>query len=191
MTLEDFGESLCAIIPDNIPIDLLLNGQIDSKKRNKQKPRGGAAPREAITIKVTPLRALLNRETCARGSQEWFHRKIENSDFSFTTSSLLNELDITSSSLKLSEDSCYPKDIVNKKRCRRSSSSLTSINVNEIERTTETHVNGIVGKGDLIGVDRFSFTQPIKKDSRLANDWLNVSNKDLSEKSLRVTELSV
>lgn len=46
--------------------------------------------------------------------------------------------------------------------------------------------------GELIGVDRFYFTQPIKKDpTRGFRDWLKVPKGRIAERSLRVTELQV
>lgn len=46
--------------------------------------------------------------------------------------------------------------------------------------------------GELIGVDRFYFTQPMKKDPvRGFRDWLKVPKGRMAERSLRVTELTV
>lgn len=45
---------------------------------------------------------------------------------------------------------------------------------------------------ELIGVDRFYFTQPIKRDPvRGFRDWLKVPKGSIAERSLRVTELQV
>lgn len=47
-------------------------------------------------------------------------------------------------------------------------------------------------KGEPVGVDRFYFTQPIRKDPvRGFRDWLKVPKHQIAERSLRVTELQV
>ena len=46
--------------------------------------------------------------------------------------------------------------------------------------------------GELIGLDKFYFTQPMKKDpQRGFRDWLKVPKGSIARRSLRVTELQV
>ena len=50
----------------------------------------------------------------------------------------------------------------------------------------------VIGGGNIVGVDKFSFTQPIKKDKlRGIKDCLTSPVGDFSEKTLRVTQITV
>lgn len=58
------------------------------------------------------------------------------------------------------------------------------------EHSNESDKEGL--RGEPIGVDRFYFTQPIRKDPvRGFRDWLKVPRNQIAERSLRVTELQV
>jgi len=64
----------------------------------------------------------------------------------------------------------------------------TSLSLHEY--ANESDKDGL--KGEPIGVDRFYFTQPMRKDPvRGFRDWLKVPSNQIAERSLRVTELQV
>lgn len=69
-------------------------------------------------------------------------------------------------------------------------SNVRKSSVSHHSPTHEFDKDGV--NGELIGVDRFYFTQPMKKDPvRGFRDWLKVPKGRIAERSLRVTELQV
>merc|ERR1711862_697157 len=76
-TVVDFGkrigDMLKSLLPENTPIDLVLDdGKPEEPKPKRPKKRIGGPPIEPVKIKVTPLRAIIQREGLYRGSLEWF-----------------------------------------------------------------------------------------------------------------------
>ena len=69
-------------------------------------------------------------------------------------------------------------------------SGLRSTNRNLSHHNVSHNKGGV--NGEPIGVDKFYFTQPMKKDPvRGFRDWLKVPKGRIAERSLRVTELQV
>jgi len=193
--LEEFCKGirqvLTAILPDKTPINLVLDDgrvQDTKKQKNPRRPLGGL-PREAITIKVTPLKPLLSMDKCPRGSAEWFYQQTEIADFSIPKTA---RSDV--SSRVAGSQSIRPG---NTARSFRPFSSMPS-NMNSFGRPTASHKtfrtlagrgNNTLGGGEEIGVNKFSFTQP--RDRLRGSRDLLKAHGDVSEKSLRVTELLV
>jgi len=192
--LEEFCKNLrevmTSILPEKTPIDLVLDdGRAqDSQKRKNPRRQLGAVPREPITIKVTPLKPLLSREKCLRGSAEWFYRQTEIADFSFTKAT--NAL---GTSRPTGQSSSRQENISRNRFQSRTFSSTGFGRPTDAQKTFRSmHRAGddLNGGGEEIGVNRFSFTQPRDK-LRGTRDLLKSPNGDVSEKSLRVTELLV
>ncbi len=168
MKLEEFCNSLCnvltSILPDKTPINLVLDdGRKQEPIRSKQRRPLGAVPREAITIKVTPLRALL-KYPCPRGTSEWFYRQLDGK-------------------------SMILKDLSNgyNSSHRNNHSSVAFGRPPEIDKTNN---NQSFGGGTVVGVNKFSFTQH-RDRQRASRDILKSRNGVVIEKSLKVTELQV
>ena len=168
MKLEEFCNSLCKvltlILPDKTPINLVLDdGRPQEPMRSNQRRLLGAVPREAITIKVTPLRALL-KYPCPRGTSEWFYRQLDGN------STILKDV-----------NTCFHTS----SRSQHSSVAFgRSQDVDTIEEN-EGSRGGVV-----IGVNKFSFTQH-KDRERATRDILKTQSGIVVEKSLKVTELQV
>jgi hypothetical protein len=195
--LEEFSKSLCqvltSILPEKTPVNLVLDdGRPQEQKRSSQRRPLGAVPREAITIKVTPLKPLL-KYPCARGTSEWFYRQIEIADFSSP------KISKHSQSTKAMGENSMRFDSLSRNRYS-SISTGSSSKVNRFGRPSNGHQGSYnVGNGDtdtmggggaIIGVKRFSFTQS-RDRQRGARDILKAHNGDVFEKSLKVTELLV
>ena len=174
--LEMFCDSLVevirSILPEKTPIETVKDdGRIHEPQKRDQWRMG--PPREAITIKVTPLRPLMDKNNCARGTSEWFYKQSQILGHSlskkFKTSSAANDRLF----------SVVPPNLSRSTGMQNTSSG------------GKYQTNGsTIGCGDLIGVHKFSFTQP-KDRLRGCRDLLKAPNGDVSEKSLKVTELLV
>lgn len=200
--LTRFGESVKAamqgILRDNTPIDLVLDdGRAEEAKDWRSAPRRalGPTPLEPVKIKVTPLRALLRRAHKIRGTPEWFHQYTE---AAFSVSGGQDRLGMRNGR------SDSPRQFRSHHRkgnhSRSYSSSIFGSSGALTVRGTESNnftglasqdaISGSSTEGDLVGVDKFSFLQPIKRDrNRSSRDWLKAG--DFAEKSLRVTQLQV
>jgi len=205
--LDEFGtklsEMIKSILPDNSPIDLVLDDgrpEDASKWRSNQRRARGVAPLEPVKIKVTPLRPLLKRANRTRGTPEWFHLY---TDVAFTNGSSGEKY----SSGRYARSNFGGERNSSQYRSRGQSSSSTASVFAFGETSSSKFSNGATGTkchgsrgstcsfasndSELVGVDKFSFLQPIKKDrGRASRDWLKASG-DFSEKSLRVTQLQV
>ena len=221
--LEKFGKILAnvfkSILPDNTPIDLVLDdGRPDdsSQKRPQNRGRFGAAQREAIKIKVTPLRPLLKNESTFRGTPEWFYRQ---TDHAGASSSASGQSYHQSNSIRRAEDGTFSNQMHSPRQRSRSISSVPSSNGGSTAFSMHGNKNpshgdfgaafsgtattgssrgaeggdlSVTGGGEIVGVDRFSFTQPTKKHKARNNrEWLTTHSGDFAEKSLRVTQITV
>ena len=188
--LEEFCKNLKqtfkSIIHEKTDIELVLDDgrpQGTTKRKNKRRQLG-APIGESITIKVTPLKPLLSMDKCPRGSAEWFYQQTEIADFTFPTATV--------------STSHHANALNGSSRSFRPFSSINSNN-NSFGRPTNTHKtfrtlnnksdNAAEG-GEEVGVFKFSYTQP-RDRLRGSRDLLKAPNGDVSEKSLRVTELLV
>jgi len=204
--IKDFASRLESavrcILPNKTTIDLLLDDgsptltpkSTGSKSRNVI----GGAPIDPVKIKVTPLRPLFkteDNEKCFRGTPEWFQLKCEEHD---------NEAE-TEGSVRNSGGAVLSSLQHQRSQSTSTTNSLSSVGSLSMPvrrsafRSTHrkpSHHNSSHDKGgvngELIGIDRFYFTQPMKKDpARGFRDWLKVPNGRIAERSLRVTELQV
>jgi len=211
--LEEFGMTLKAVLkkvlPEKTPIDLVLDdGRPEDmgQRRPAQRSRLGAAPREPIKVKVTPLRPLLKMGRTFRGTAEWFYKQTEFS--SFTAPSALAHFGGVSNTVKGDGKgslrfSNSPRHRSAGSRSMSSSFSNSSFGPRASEGLASSGAIGasagnidsdiaVMGGGELVGVEKFSFTQPIKKDrARGSRDWLKAPSGDFAEKSLRVTQVTV
>ena len=215
--LAKFGKLLChvlkCVLPEKTPIDLVLDdGRPDEsgQKRQNQRRGLGAAPREAVKIKVTPLRPLLKNESTFRGTPEWFYRQTDFAGFSTRSPGQSN----TARRIPSTDEGTFHMGLSPRHRSHGSRSvsdvstgmSIGASFSGRFESGTVAASSGIIGgnhnnmNGDLsvmgggtiVGVDKFSFTQPIKKDRlRGSRDWLTSPVGDFSEKTLRVTQITV
>mmetsp|Transcript_27766 Transcript_27766/g.37134 ORF Transcript_27766/g.37134 Transcript_27766/m.37134 type:complete len:1380 (-) Transcript_27766:230-4369(-) len=217
--LEEFGKRLCemlkSILPEKTPIDLVLDdGRPEEivQRKNQRRPLG-AVTREPIKIKVTPLRPLFRKSY--RGSPEWFYQRTDLAGFSTPSAMNLSNGGNSARGSGISytdgDDKPFSRFSASPRNRGQTNSFATSLimpntSFDRYGKTSDTASFGsvglgnqelsgeiaIMGGGELIGVDKFSFTQPIKKDRlKGSRDWLKVPPGDFAEKSLRVTELQV
>ena len=186
--LEEFCRNirrvLRSILHEKTDIDLVLDDGRVQETSNKKNTRRqlGAVPRESMTIKVTPLKPLLSMDKCPRGSAEWFYQQTELAHVTVPMTSL------RATSRKFHNDHA--------KEFRPFSSIASNMNSfgrptarSESFRSVNQKSSAPIG-GEEIGVCKFSFTQP-RDRLRGSRDLLKASSGDVSEKSLRVTELLV
>jgi len=207
--IKDFASRLenavRCILPNKTMIDLVLD---DGSPTVTTKGAGGkrsnvvigGAPIEPVKIKVTPLRPLFkmeDNEKCFRGTPEWFQLKAEENEFDVEADgSGRNSVGVTLLSLhhKRSHSTSTTNSLGSHGSLSmpaRRSPFGSSHRKSSIANNNLSHDKGGVN-GELIGVDKFYFTQPMKKDpSRGFRDWLKVPNSGMAERSLRVTELQV
>ena len=166
---------------------------------NKRQTVGiGGAPSEPVKIKVTPLRPLFkieDNEKCFRGTPEWFQLKVEegvnvNDDGSARNTGLglaiLHERSHSYSTIN--SVGSAGSTVSGRIRPQDHSSNYRRSRHQHIRDSTDR--NG--ASGELIGLDKFYFTQPMKKDpQRGFRDWLKVPRGSIAKRSLRVTELQV
>ena len=217
--LEEFGTHIKNVIqsllPEDTPIDLFLDDGRPEEPPKRQTTKVRMAPGsslEPIKIKVTPLRPMIKGEINLRGSSEWFNNYIETPDIMYESKQTMNNhanANVTmlrpphnheKGNLKhtppihqagsRSSDSDY--------RTFSFSNSLPNIRerFGKMNDATNCGMSGdlttVVEGGSLIGVDRFHYTQPKKKDRRRGTrDYLKSSSGDFAEKNLRVTQLQV
>eukprot|EP00978_Attheya_sp_CCMP212_P024170 scaffold75561_cov55-Attheya_sp.AAC.3 len=217
--LGQFGEQLCemlrSILPDKTPIDLVLDDgrpEDQNQRRNNQRRPLGAAPLQPVKIKVTPLRPLIKNEKHIRGTPEWFYGQTAFAGFSVPPAiqSLSGSSGtrraghgdgdtVASSRFGTSPRHRSSNDSRSMSRAFAATNSATmgmrSSNSMSQFAGGGSEVRGatsIIGGGKLMGVDKFSFTQPIQKNrQRGSRDWLKAPSGDFAEKSLRVTQLQV
>ena len=219
--LEKFGRALCSVLkcvlPEKTPIDLVLDDgrPEDSSQRKHNQRRGlGATNREPIKIKVTPLRPLMRRESSLRGTPEWFYKQTDYVGFSSRpsvqsyssgTGRRAPSMDEGTFHMGLSpRHRSYGSRTISDMSSGFSASSGTSFSGrmgshNGARSSSTVGANrdmggdlSVIGGGNIVGVDKFSFTQPIKKDKlRGSKDWLTSPVGDFSEKNLRVTQITV
>ena len=166
--LEEFSSTLNKVISSiysNIDIVIDDGRSHEPTKRPQRKLLG--ATREAITIKITPLRPVLSQDKCPRGTTEWFQKQIEMPNFS-----VMNQPKSANLSYGVFEHTTKP---------------------NHRDYSTRQYITDPAGnmtKNGLVGVNKFSFTQP-RDRFHGSRDLLKTPNGDISEKSLRVTQLLV
>lgn len=206
--IKDFASRLESaircILPSKTTIDLLLDDgspTMAPKSTSSKRPTViGGAPSEPVKIKVTPLRPLFkieDNEKCFRGTPEWFQLKTEEQEYDAnaegsgrnsigTTLSTLHKRSLSTSTA----NSLSSAGSVTMSKRTHSRSAYRKSSTFQHNSTHEYDMNG--ANGELIGVDRFYFTQPMKKDPmRGFRDWLKVPKGRIAERSLRVTELQV
>jgi hypothetical protein len=214
--LDQFGDKLSAVIrgilPENTPIDLVLDDGRPERyafNPNKRRPLG-PTPIEPVKIKVTPLRPLLKRADQIRGTPEWFYSYIDIAFAQASPSSSSHQSRGEGSSRIRSIGDVPRREYLPSHHSRHSSASVfaSSGSVSSVgtarvadrnsmstglKLPTGTREQPSAGEqGQLVGVDKFSFLQPARKDrNRSTRDaWLRNPG-DIADKSLRVTQLQV
>ncbi|KAL7554277.1 hypothetical protein ACHAWF_017721 [Thalassiosira exigua] len=205
--IKDFASrlenSLRSILPAKTMIDLTLD---DGSPMAPRAPGGkrsgviGGSTIEPVKIKITPLRPLFrieDEEQCFRGTPEWFQLKADKPEFeadgesgkySGASSLSLKHQRSQSCSASNSLSSVGSVTMSSKRSNFRSAYRKSSIPRQNLHDESDKH--GL--NGELIGADKFYFTQPMKRDpARGFRDWLNVPKARIAERSLRVTELQV
>lgn len=171
-------------------MNIVLDDGRPPQVRSKQRRQLGAIPREAIKVKVTPLKPLL-KYPCPRGTSEWFYRQTEVADFSvskttkhFHSSGILNENNMRYDSISRDRYSSNSSISSKANRFGRPSSEYRSV------RDFDNEEGDTNGGGAVVGVKKFSFTQP-RDRKRGGRDILKAHNGDVFDKSLKVTKLLV
>eukprot|EP00804_Cyclotella_cryptica_P022229 CCRYP_017931-RA/>CCRYP_017931-RA protein AED:0.02 eAED:0.02 QI:5792/1/1/1/0.8/0.81/11/115/2214 len=194
--------SVRAILPVKSTIDLLLD---DGSPTMAAKTTGGkrqavigGAPIEPIKIKVTPLRPLFkmeDTEKCFRGTPEWFQLKTDEYDYMMEAEGKAQgnpngmfwhqrQISLLTANTLSSSGSTTISN--------RRLSFLSNYRNLRPQQCFSTNFDKDVSNAETIGVDRFYFTQPAKRDPvRGFRDWLKVPTGSFAERSLRVTELQV
>lgn len=208
--IKDFASRLekavRGILPNKTVIDLTLD---DGSPTMAQRPTGGkragvvvgGAPIEPVKIKITPLRPLFkieDNEKCFRGTPEWFQLKAEENEYEADAESGRNSdrTSVTNLKHQRSHSSCTTNSLGSvgsvTMSSRRSAFRSTHRQSSTYQHKFTHEFDKGGANGELIGVDRFYFTQPMKKDPiRGFRDWLKVPKGRIAERSLRVTELQV
>lgn len=170
-------KTLTSILPDKTPIELVLDdGRVHEhgKTKQQQKRQLGAVLREQMIVKVTPLKPFLIQDKCTRGSAEWFYRQTDLINFS---------------EVKRSRK-------MHSKSVQNNFTVPLNLGGTIFDRQPETHSNQTfrsLGYEKTEGayesvVKRFSFAQP-RDRSKCSRDLFKGTDLDVTEKSLRVTEL--
>ena len=174
-------------------MNLVLDDGRPRNEMRQQQRRACAVPREAITIKVTPLKPLL-RLPYPRGASEWFHRQTEIAILSPQKQSKLRYANPVLGEIKHRYDSMS----MSRFRSSASTSSLQPQNRfgrpsvgNESMGVFENTEHETKGGGVVVGAKKFSFTQSRDRSKPGRDIILKVQGKGVFEKSLRVTELLV
>ena len=219
--LEKFGRALCSVLkcvlPEKTPIDLVLDDgrPEDSSQRKHNQRRGlGATNREPVKIKVTPLRPMMKRESSLRGTPEWFYKQTDYAGFSSRPTVQSHNSGTGRRAPSMDEGTfhmgfsprhrSYGSRTVSDMSSGPSGSSGPSFSGRMgshygVQSSSTVGANrdiggdlSVIGGGNIVGVEKFSFTQPIKKDKiRGSKDWLTSPVGDFSEKTLRVTQITV
>ena len=147
-----------------------------------------------------------DNEKCFRGTPEWFQLKTDEQEYGVdkgssrgstrmgSTLSILHQrspsVSTTNSLSSTGSITLSRRSTISSRSYRKSWTSNHKI-LGGLEGDTHNYdLNGV--NGELVGVDRFYFTQPIEKDPvRGFRDWLKVPKGRIAEKCLRVTELQV
>jgi hypothetical protein len=178
-------------------IDLVLDDgspTVGAKSAAGKRQLGiGGAPSEPIKIKVTPLRPLFrieDTEKCFRGTPEWFQLKTDEYD-SILEAEAQGNAGLHQRQISVSTANTLSSSGSTTISNRRSSFLSNYRNTKSHQRFSSEYDKESASAG-TIGVDRFYFTQPAKKDPvRGFRDWLKVPTGSFAERSLRVTELQV
>lgn len=201
-SIKDFASrletSIRSILPSKSTIDIVLDDGSPVVPKNSGGKRGsalGPVAGESIKIKVTPLRPLFkieDKEKCFRGTPEWFQMKTDEYDEMMEEETagrmFLHQRQISSSSgagNTLSSSGSMSMTI-------RRTSLLSNFRNTRHPQSFSKDFDRDETISETIGVDRFYFTQPAKRDPvRGFRDWLKVPRGSFAERSLRVTELQV
>lgn len=213
--LDEFGDQLrdviTGILPENTPIDLVLDDGRPERYGFKPNQRRvlGSNPIEPVKIKVTPLRPLLKRANQIRGTPEWFYSYIDVAFAQVASSSSQQGYERGSSRRLRGHGDLLQREYLPSHHSRNSSTSvfassgsMSSVGTARVadksmstglKLPNDTREQPSAGEqGQLVGVDKFSFLQPARKDrNRSSRDaWLRNPG-DIADKSLRVTQLQV
>eukprot|EP00984_Skeletonema_dohrnii_P030698 scaffold22391_cov141-Skeletonema_dohrnii-CCMP3373.AAC.2 len=202
--IKDFAATLENAVRSILPSKTTIDMQIDDGSPTVTQKAGfgkrsnaiGGAPIEPIKIKITPLRPVFkveDSEKCFRGTPEWFQLKTEHyedardEDKKHQWKSLPSNHDRSISlSATHSIGSVGSTATVSNRRLSHQSRYRHA----RSQQNNGDDFDGI--NTELIGVDKFYFTQPTRKDpTRGFRDWLKVPKGKIAERSLRVTELQV
>lgn len=200
-SIKDFASrletSIRSILPAKSTIDIVLDDGSPVVPKNSGGKRGsalGGVAGEPIKIKVTPLRPLFkmeDTEKCFRGTPEWFQMKTDEYDQMMEPNSgtmFLHQRQISSSSGAGNTLSSTGSMSMSNRR----TSLLSNLRNSRHPQSFSKDFNQDGTASETIGVDRFYFTQPAKRDPvRGFKDWLKVPKGSFAERSLRVTELQV
>ena len=213
VSLDQFGEELEAviksIIPDKMPIHLLLDGhteeRFDDGSANYGFSRMGQPQLEPVKIKVTRLRPLFGRLAKARGLPEWFLHYV---DDAFSGSSTVDKGGMANGGgLRRAESSPSGGvfDGLDATRGHSRSFSASVYSVNSWSTTTvgqnrvSRPLHGVgdrssrlsgAQEGELSGVDKFCFIHA-RDRSKGSKDWWKAAKGNFMEKNLKVTQLQV
>jgi hypothetical protein len=198
-SIRDFASrletSIRSILPSKSTIDIVLDDGSPVVPKNSGGKRGsalGPVAGESMKIKVTPLRPLFkieDKEKCFRGTPEWFQMKTDEYDEMMegvaSEGMFLHQRQISSSGAGNTLSSTGSMSI-------RRASLLSNFRNTRHPQSFSKDFDKDETVSETIGVDRFYFTQPAKRDPvRGFRDWLKVPKGSFAERSLRVTELQV
>lgn len=189
--LDEFCENLrqvfVSILPEKTPITLSLDdGRAQRPPVRNERRKLGAVPREPMIIKVTPLKPLLSRDKCPRGSAEWFYRQTEIAvvpDQQRTKYSPSNKVTKPNHNHNISRNRYSTISSLATGFGRPSDSNNSFLSANKMD-------NSIPGGGEEIGVNKFSFTHA-RDRQRTYRELHKIPSEEVAEKNLRVTELLV
>jgi hypothetical protein len=198
MSLTRFGkelrEVLRSIIPDKTPIHLVLDGKPEEIGQTNPSSfiRMGGAPLEPVKVKVTPLRPVIRNASRIRGLPEWFNLYIDNVFSSHVNPNLFmnenNAMGRNGTALRSGSGYYLPHH----SRPHASMHSMNSFTGKGVGHSDNYHRNQQEMEGELVGVEKFWYTQSMNKDrSRSSRDWLKGASDDFAEKTIRVTQLQV
>lgn len=172
---------LLSILPEKTPIELVLDdGRAQEIQKGKILPKRqfGAVPREQMIVKITPLNPVFVQDRCTIGSSEWFYRQIQAKEFQNSghrqigTNTIPNTFDGVHAYSKLSS---FNSGVSSFGRPLESYQSFSPPEQSDQDDGASS-------------VKRFSFSQP-RDRSKGSRDLLKGVDGDVTEKSLRVTEL--
>lgn len=201
-SIKDFASrletSIRSILPAKSIIDIVLDDGSPVVPKNLGIKRGsalGGVAGEPIKIKVTPLRPLFkleDTEKCFRGTPEWFQMKTDEYDEMMEREArggiVLHQRQISASSGAINTLSSSGSMSMTNRR----SSLLSNFRNTRHPQSFSKDFDKDCTASETIGVDRFYFTQPARRDPvRGFRDWLKVPKGSFAERSLRVTELQV
>jgi hypothetical protein len=190
--LDEFSkyitQLMSSVLPDNTPIDVLIDdGRPEEPRKHQPRRLAASLSRDPVKIKITAVRPIMAHDSC-KGSSVWFHDMI---------GQLLNHTSSTPSS-DTQEDFVMTNSSSRHRKNSRSSISSSSF-ISRVDRMDEGSVPvNYPSAGNhprdehITGVRKFSFTQPLQKDRHIGSrNWFKASAHNFGERSLRVTELLV